>query len=185
MKINLVILAAGNSTRFEANKLLYPYQGTAIIEHVFQHIPKACFHQIVVVTQYKQIETLAQAYAFCVVYNTKPQKGISYSLQQGLKACIPSDGCMFLAGDQPWLTAKSIKELCEHFDGTHILCASHQGVIKNPILFPSLYYDELLSLKGDVGGKQVVHQHKEACKQWEIDEKELMDVDTKANLETF
>lgn len=183
MKISLVILAAGNSTRFQANKLLYPYHGKALIEHVFQHIPKDCFDQVVVVTQYQQIEVLAKAYGFLIVYNTSLEKGISYSLQLGLKASLSSSGCMFLAGDQPWLTSESIEVLCKHFDGTHILCASSQGVMKNPILFPSMYYEELLSLKGDIGGKQVVLRHKDACMLWEINEKELIDVDRKENLE--
>ena len=92
---------------------------------------------------------------------------------------------MFLAGDQPWLKTDSIKALCEHFDGTHILCASTHGIIKNPIIFPAAYYEELLSLVGDVGGKKVVHRHKEACILWEVDEHELYDVDTKANLKIF
>ena len=38
---------------------------------------------------------------------------------------------------------------------------------------------------GDVGGKKVVHRHKEACILWEVDEHELYDVDTKANLKIF
>lgn len=183
MKIDLVILAAGNSTRFPSNKLLHPYEGTMLIQHVFDHIPKACFHQIVVVTQYAQIETLAQEYAFITKYNDAPQKGISYSLQLGLMACMSSDGCMFLVADQPWLTSASIKQLCERFDGTHILCASSHGDIKNPVIFPNRYYEELLSLTGDIGGKKVVHRHLDACMCLELDEQELMDVDTITNLE--
>lgn len=183
MKIDLVILAAGNSTRFPSNKLLYPYEGKMLVQHVFDHIPKACFHQVVVVTQYDQITTLAKEYAFITRYNDAPQKGISYSLRLGLGACSSSDGCMFLVADQPWLTSTSIKQLCERFDGTHILCASSFGVIKNPVIFPNRYYEELLSLTGDIGGKKVVHRHLDACMCLEFDEHELMDVDTITNLE--
>ena len=42
---------------------------------------------------------------------------------------------------------------------TGILCASHRGELGNPVIFSNCYKEELMQLKGDVGGKKVLKKH--------------------------
>lgn len=179
MKIDLVLLASGNSTRFQGNKLLHPYHGKPMIMHALDQLSYELFDRIIVVTQYAQIQSIVQPYGFETIHNDHPEKGISYSIQLGLHECKNSDGCMFLVADQPGITKASLKRMCEAFSYQHIICASEQGILKNPMLFPQKFYHELEKIKGDQGGKQIAMKHREVCIPIECSTEELMDIDTR------
>lgn len=179
MKIDLVLLASGNSSRFQGNKLLHPYHGKPMIMHALDQLSYELFDRIIVVTQYAQIQSIVQPYGFETIYNDHPEKGISYSIQLGLHECKNSDGCMFLVADQPGITKASLKRMCKAFSFQHIICASEQGILKNPMLFPQKFYHELEKIKGDQGGKQIAMKHREVCIPIECSTEELMDIDTR------
>ena len=113
MKTDLIILAAGNSTRFQANKLLHLYQGKPLILHTFDKIDRSKFEHVIVVTQYSQIAEAARAYSFDVVINEHPDQGISSSIRLGLQACSSSECAMFLVADMPGLSAKTIDHMLQ------------------------------------------------------------------------
>lgn len=182
MKTNLIILAAGNSTRFQGNKLLHIWQGKPLIEHVFMAVKPVAFAQVIVVTQYEEVMRLAQTYGFQVVENKQIEKGISHSIMLGLQASPVHEQTMFLVGDQPFIKASTLQKMLDESDGCHITCAVHQGIIKNPIIFPCVFDGELCALQGDQGGKQVVHRHNDQLFFMEVDECELQDIDRPIDL---
>ena len=55
MKINLILLAAGNSRRFNGNKLLALYKGKPIYMHVVEKALNLEVNKIICVTQYEEI----------------------------------------------------------------------------------------------------------------------------------
>ena len=58
MNISLVLLAAGNSRRFEGNKLLSTIDGKPMYLYIADEIEKCCdslFDQKIVVSQYEEI----------------------------------------------------------------------------------------------------------------------------------
>lgn len=182
MKLSLVLLAAGNSTRFQGNKLLYSYQEKPLITYVFDQLSYQLFDQIIVVTQYEEIHRIAKSYGFQSIQNDHPEKGIGESIHLGVSLAHQSDGCMFLVADQPGITRYSLRRMCEAFDCEHIICASENGILKNPMLFPKKFYKELSELKGDQGGKQIAIRHVADCIPIALEKQELMDVDTREQL---
>ena len=182
MKINLVVLAAGYSTRFLSNKLLTTLQGKPMIQHTFDQIDSTLFSKAIVVTQYEEIKALADIYGFTSMHNPNPKLGISSSLRLGLQQSLDSDGCMFLVGDQPYLKQDSIAKVCQRFDGQHITCAANQGQLRHPVIFPKRFYPELLTLSGDQGGRQLIHKYPNACIFVEIPWNETQDIDTPQQL---
>jgi molybdenum cofactor cytidylyltransferase len=68
----------------------------------------------------------------------------------------------------------------------NIVCASYGEKIGNPVIFSSKYYQNLINLKGDKGGKIIVNSNLEDTLCYEVkDFKELMDVDTVKDLENL
>lgn len=178
MKINLVILAAGKSSRFPTNKLLYKLQGKTIVQHTLEKGLQLPFHKRVIVTQYKEIEEYAKHYGYQIIRNQQPEKGIAHSMKLGLQACMDSDYTMFLVADQPWLKVKTLQTMLDSCDHEHIICASYQGQCRNPIVFPSYLYEELLTLHGDKGGSQLLHQYVNKIMKIACRKEEVHDIDT-------
>lgn len=179
MKISCVILAAGNSTRFKDNKLLCQMNGLPMILHLFEKVKDIDFHQVCVVTQYKQIEEYANTYGYDVVMNQYPFLGISHSIQLGVKRCYESDYIMFIVSDMPFLKKETLLHLIAHIDGNIIAC-THNGILVNPMLFPKHYYHELMTLKGDKGGQSIALLH--TVTKVNIDRFECQDIDTQDDL---
>lgn len=206
MKLGIVLLAAGNSRRFGSNKLLYEIEGKPMYVRALETMkglreqmstfdgasetrevaggPSGLLcARITVVTQYAEIGAYAKARGIHVVYNPHPEEGIASSLRLGLLENLDADACLFAVSDQPWLSTETLGAMVGRFRicGEGIVCAASGGVPGNPCIFAKRYYEELLSLTGDRGGKQVVKAHMEDVELFEVEEKrELEDMDVKS-----
>lgn len=178
MKISFVLLAAGNSSRFPTNKLLYQLQGKAIIQYAFEKGLQIPFYKRVVVTQYEQVENLAKQYGYYVVSNPRPEKGIAYSMKLGLQVCMDSDYVMFLVSDQPYLSLSTLQQMIRMCDGKHMICASYQQKMRNPVLFPKYFFEELCTIEGDKGGSQLLKKYPHMVKKVDCESWEVKDIDT-------
>ena len=219
MKIAMIMLAAGNSRRFGANKLLYEIDGIPMYRHVLEqlddtkkkiensyseysditednndnnsdvvqlnnlyrnNITATIICNIIVITQYDAIAEAVKTKGIPVLYNPRPEDGISSSVKIGLNASLDADAVLFAVSDQPWLTSETICELIHVFLNTSkgIACVSYQGKMGNPCIFGREYYNELLSLEGDKGGKKVIMKHLDDTQVYEIEKgRELEDID--------
>ena len=209
MKIAMIMLAAGNSRRFGANKLLYEVDGMPMYRHVLSQLIKVkkCLERysdtimishnkketdanvermtditcdIVVVTQYDEIAENVKEQGIQVLYNPHPEMGISSSLRIGLNANLDADAVLFTVSDQPWLTCDTIQELIQVFSNSEkgIACISFQEKLGNPCIFRKKYYEELLTLEGDKGGKKVLMKHLEdTCIYEAKNAREIEDID--------
>ena len=64
--------------------------------------------------------------------------------------------------------------------GKGIACVSCEGKLGNPCIFTQKYYDFLLSINGDKGGKAVITAHRDDTAVLKVnDVKELTDMDVK------
>lgn len=131
----------------------------------------------ILVTQYEEVAALAPD--FEVVMNEHPELGISRSMQLGIEAAGDVDAYLFCVCDQPGLTAGSIAKLIRRFAETApesgdqigilsegnkketagIVSLAWKGAMCNPKIFSSEYKDELMSLRGDTGGRQIIEAH--------------------------
>lgn len=137
---------------------------------------------ITVVTQYDEVAEDVRKRGISVFYNLHPDEGISSSLRIGLRGSWDTDACLFTVSDQPWLRCETILELIEKFrkEKKGIACVQHNGKTGNPCIFSGKYFDELMELEGDVGGKRVIRKHREDTVVLDVsDERELLDVDSR------
>lgn len=156
MGIGCVILAAGKSVRFGANKLLAPLAGKLLLEHTLDAIPAPCFSQVVAVVSDPEVEALCRHHGVkTVAYEGGPQ---SQSIRLGLEAVQNADGCLFILGDQPLCSSDSIRRLVAAFQAqpqvVHRL--AYQGQPSSPTLFPAHLFPALMELAGEHGGMAAV-----------------------------
>ena len=204
-KIHAILLAAGNSRRFDGNKLLYPYRGKPMYRHILERISEAAVSESegckmgirVLISQYEEILKDGSEEGYLCLKNTKPEQGISRSIRMGIEAVEesesyePGDGILFSVCDQPKLTLETLKRLMESFASSGkgicaVAAAGDEAKMGNPVIFSDRYWGELKCLMKDQGGKVVVKKHLEDTVSVPAgDEAELQDIDYRADLKPF
>ena len=186
-KPGCLIMAAGNASRFRANKLAARFDGKPLIRRALEAVPAELFARVVVVTQYPQVEELAAEFGFEAICNPHPDYGISYTIRLGTQALSDCGGILYMVSDQPLLASDSVAKVVQawlaHPD--RIVGAAHNGKRGNPCIFPKKFFPELLALTGDTGGSRVIRQHEDLLRLVEIPPEELYDCDTKRALDAL
>ena len=186
-RIGILLLAAGEGKRFGGNKLEALVHEKPMFSYALDLIEKQDVSQKVVVTGKKTIALEAEKRAIKVAWNEMPEEGISYSIRLGMETLLEAepmlDAVLFMVCDQPWLQYETIKDLMNaHVCG--IMAVSHNGKSGNPVIFSKKYFYELMHLSGDVGGRQVMINHKEEVYYLNVfNKKELEDIDLREQLE--
>jgi molybdenum cofactor cytidylyltransferase len=215
IKIYPIVLAAGASRRFGANKLLFPLEGKPMVLHVLEKLLQLSeaerkreaqggddgriqvMEPTVVVSRQETAEKLEEL-PVKLVWNRRSEEGISTSLRAGLEAVIrrreeETSGteewiCAFFVADQPYLRTETLERLFLEFPscGKGMGCLACEGRRGNPVLFWSRYVPELLELTGDSGGKQLFRRYPEDICEIETDDPgELEDVDYRPEAENL
>lgn len=188
METTLILLAAGNSHRFGANKLLFQISGKPMYQHLadeLEDLPESLFNQKVIVTQYPEIMKDMKRRGYLVVENNQSELGISHSIRLGIQASgLQADAFCFAVCDQPYLKGKTVETLVNSWkeSGRGIGCLIFGENTGNPVIFHNKYREELLNLQGDTGGKRVLKRHPEDVYYYQVshgDELEDVDENTK------
>lgn len=178
--ISAIIMASGFSNRMGQNKLLMKYENTYIIQKVLDIIKKCEFKDVVVVSQYDEILKISKTYEFKSILNENANIGQSESIKLGVINTKDSNGFMFFVGDQPLMNENDIKKLIKVFNENkdYIVIPTYNGKNGNPVIFPEILRQRLLSLENDEKGKVVIKDY-DKVKYIEVSEETLIDIDTK------
>jgi len=179
-RLGCLIMAAGNASRFGANKLFAAYRGKTFLELALLAVPPQLFARVMVVSQYEPALGLARQYGFEAIRNCEPELGVSRTIQLGTQAMLDCDAILYMVADQPLLRRESVRAEVEFFrrHPDRIVAMGHGGVRGNPCIFPARFFPELTALEGDRGGSAVIRRHEDALALFEISPDELRDVDT-------
>lgn len=184
----MVFLAAGSSRRYgeaKENKLLAEKNGKPMFRYLLDQMEVFSMCTRTVVSRIPQILDYAQGHGMLTTENTEPEKGISLSLKMGIETCRKQNpqlqGILFAVCDQPGLKAQTIEQMLELAvkNPEKIICAGTKDCLGNPVLLDKRYFPELMELKGDTGGKQVVKKHLDQVVLCETSSQELQDIDEK------
>ncbi len=200
-RVGCVVMASGLGRRFREStgekdvsslpkagedKLLRPLLGTPVLEHTLTSLP-ADLLNVVVVTRSAAVEALCGRVRVRCVRHEGPFQ--SDTIRQGLRALGGPPGCLFVPGDQPLLTEKSVRALVgeyQHHPGSIVRLSWH-GVPASPILWPSEDLPALAALEGDMGGSALLARREELGRRVRLveatHELEVADVDTREDLE--
>lgn len=138
--------------------------------------------RIVLVSQYQEILAAGREMGLVCVENRQAEEGITASIRLGLAAAGEADFYLFSVADQPWLRGSTVKRFVWEFIGRSarysIGCLSAgKGEGGNPVIFHRCYREELLALRGDKGGGQVMKRYPERVFYFLVGEEELKDID--------
>lgn len=190
MKTYIIYLAAGNSRRFNSNKLLYPFHGKVLYRHGLDELIKLTelINDCQLITVYQNQEDVYEHPKIINIVNPNSKLGISYSIKAGLSAIKESDkifNIMFVVADQPYLNHATVFNLLNTFNDSNYSLASlkYHNQVGNPTIFKNKYINELMTLTGDDGGRKIINRHQEDCLYYQVDNPlELHDIDKQSDL---
>ena len=207
--ISAIILAAGQSTRMGTeNKLLLPFRGATLIEHMVDVVTASDAGETLVVLGHEaeRVRPLLGGKPVRLVNNPDYEQGMGSSLDAGLRQASPgADGAMICLTDLPLLESGDLNRLIAAFValepgagaageknivgkkiagknivGKKIVVPVFRGERGNPVLFSMAYREEVLSSRGPVAGcRGIVKRYPEAVLKVEMDNDHILrDIDT-------
>jgi molybdenum cofactor cytidylyltransferase len=181
-----IILAAGRSTRMGGpNKLLAELDGRKLVRIATEQALASKASDVIVVTGH-QAELVEQALAGLkvrFVRNPDFAGGLASSVKSGIVA-VPAtaDGAIICLGDMPLIDAHLIDRLIDAFApdrGQLIVVPVTDSRRGNPVLWSRRFFDELMTLDGDVGARHLIAKHGEAVAEVAVEgQGAFLDIDT-------
>lgn len=181
-----VLLAAGSSRRFGANKLLAPLaDGTPVAVMAARRLIAAVPNALAVVRPGDDVlAALLVEQGLQVVECTDASLGMGHSLAAGVAAADGADAWLVALADMPCIKHSTLTGLIALLNaGARLAAPFHNGQRGHPVGFAAGFRDELLALTGDAGARAVLGCHAQMLAHLDVEDPGVLaDVDTPADL---
>lgn len=182
-----ILLAAGKSTRFGANKLLHPLpDGMPLVVAALRNLRQGVDEVVVVVRpDDTDLLRLLSREAARVVACAAAERGMGASLACGVAASSHADGWLVALGDMPHIPPAVIASVAERLrNGAAIVAPTLDGRRGHPVGFGRDLFEPLSKLDGDTGARSIIEANAArlqllACQSAGV----LRDIDTPADLQ--
>ena len=169
-----------------APKQLIKFNNDFLINHMIRTIRIAGIEELVVVlgSSFELVRDAVSDPDVRIVQNLDWPDGISSSLKKGLDEINHTvDAVINFVVDQPFITPDLLQSFITYFmkHDPDILVTRVGEQLVHPVLFKRRFFDELRSLQGDKGGKQLFSRNEVAYFDWQ-DKRLLIDIDTEDDL---
>jgi molybdenum cofactor cytidylyltransferase len=181
-----IILAAGRSTRMGGpNKLLAELNGKPLVRIVTEQALASKANGVIVVTGHQAglVEKALAGLKVTFVHNPDFAEGLASSVKSGVSAVRDdADGAVICLGDMPLISADLIDRLIEAFApdrGSLIAVPVSDNRRGNPVLWSRRFFNELMTLDGDIGARHLIAKHSEAVAEVPVEGRgAFLDIDT-------
>lgn len=181
MRIGAILLAAGEAKRFGSNKLLAEINGVPLIRlslRAYEELERVI---IVGMEAEKMIPILREE---IVIYNPEFKRGMSTSLQLGIRYFSDYDGVVVGLGDMPLVTRDDVNNVVQGLkQNCLIVIPTYRGSRGNPVGLRRALFGEVMKIKGDMGAREIIRNFKEGICYVEGSHGTVFDVDFTSDLE--
>jgi molybdenum cofactor cytidylyltransferase len=186
MKCAGLILAAGESSRMGSEKkLLMPFDGKPMVNHVLNAAMDSNLDHTCVVVGHdaSKIKTLIGKKRIQIVENESWTSGMASSIVAGVQQLNKYDGILILLGDMPLVSSELINEIINHGTPDKIVVPAKKGRQGNPVFFGSKFMYDLMRLEGDRGAKSLIQKNRSLVMEIEVQSDAIFkDFDTHESL---
>ncbi|HAV24292.1 MAG: hypothetical protein A2X67_06100 [Ignavibacteria bacterium GWA2_55_11] len=159
--IEILLLAAGASSRLGRPKQLLPFSGTTLVRHLAQQAlaADAANVRVIVGAHRELVEDQMRDLGVTVVENVHWSNGLCSSIHTGLNS-LPSsaDGVIIMLCDMPHVTTLHLNAMINAHKTTAkgIVASRYASTPGVPTLFTRRYFRDIFNLRGDAGAKSVL-----------------------------
>ncbi|WP_034229122.1 nucleotidyltransferase family protein [Aquimarina pacifica] len=190
IKVGIVLLAAGNSSRMGSPKQLLRFGNTTLLGVTIENAlaSKASTIACVLGANADIIKKSILSYDIEIVINSQYSNGLGSSIATGVTHLLPHtlDAVVVLLADQPFITSDYIDMLITSVakDTQYVIASDYNGKKGVPAIFPEKYFDKLLKLNKDTGAKKILNS-KEIKVKTVATKPNLLDIDTLKDYESL
>ena len=186
-----ILLAAGYSKRFGANKLLQalpagtPDAGTPIGVAAARHLIEALPESIAVVRPRAQkLGQMLRDSGCTTVVCKNAGEGMGTSLAAGVRAAPDADGWVIALADMPFLRPETIRVIARALsEGAAVAAPAYRGQRGHPVGFARRFFEELTALHGDSGARTLLDRHPNWVTVYDVDDPGVLrDIDKPSDL---
>ncbi|MFP6583429.1 MAG: nucleotidyltransferase family protein [Candidatus Hydrogenedentota bacterium] len=180
MANSALVLAAGDSSRMGRHKILLPFNGMTLIEHIVNQLTEAGVSEVVVVVGKgapSVREALAETSAV-IAENVHYQNGMLSSVRVGLAALSDeSQRVAVCLGDQPAIRCALVRALFEQAAAQpgKIIVPVYEGRRGHPLLIPRCHWSSVLERYEDLGLRGLLQEHASSVLEWLVDDAWVLD----------
>jgi molybdenum cofactor cytidylyltransferase len=161
-----VVLAAGGASRFGSPKQLAELDGAPLLQHAINAMADVFAIERLVVVLGARADDIREAIDFrgaVPVVCEDWEQGMAASLRQGIEALGDVDWAIVTLGDQPRITPQVISWVADEAAGAGDWIAAvrttYDGEPGHPVALSRWLLDEVRSLQGDVGARELLAAH--------------------------
>jgi len=185
-----ILLAAGQSRRFGANKLLHPVLDDTPMLIVSAKTLVSVLPGAIVVINHELVPytTQLEALGLKVVTNENSETGMGSSISCGVRASETlgehTSGWLIALADMPYIKPETISLLAEKMrDGADIVAPVFEQQRGHPVGFSHRYLSELIALSEDIGARNIINTHQDNLELVTVsDEGVIKDIDYASEL---
>ena len=166
-KHGILILAAGNASRFGSPKQLLVYHRKTFIRRIAEEAMTAFGDKLIVVTGANAALVEAEIADLTFVRNEEWQDGMGSSISKGMKEMMGSfpalQDVIILVCDQPHVSADLLLQMAaqKQSTGKGMVACAYNNTIGTPALFDKQYFNALSTLSGQQGAKVLLQQFRD------------------------
>ncbi|HBW34607.1 NTP transferase domain-containing protein [Desulfosporosinus sp. BICA1-9] len=190
--VRFVVMAAGLATRMGQDKLALPWKEATVLAYVLQTVLEGIELQhtkaevFVVARQpierYIPPKGIARFKSFGGIWYQAPgPQPLAETIRMGLQDLNPEvQEVGFLPGDQVGISVQCLSACLQAVFATQpdFLVPMAGEKAGSPVFFHRRYLSELLELKGEQGGREVLYRYPERWSKFPVEEHIFQDVDT-------
>lgn len=183
-----ILLAAGESSRFGARKILHPLeQGVPMGIRSAQNLVGAVDRMLVVVQpEDEAYARLLNRAGLAVLPCAGWRDGMGASLACGVRAGSDAAGWVVALADMPFIRPETISAVVHALrEGAPLAAPVFDGRRGHPVGFARDYGAELCALSGDIGAREILARDRSRIELLTVDDAGIhRDIDTKADLDS-
>ena len=183
-----LILAAGSHRRFGSAKLLHPLaDGRPLIQHTLDAILASGLSMALVYRpDDHELLSAVTSYPMQKIPCVDHEGGLGHSIATGVRSTAHWDGWLICLADMPAILPTTYQAIAQALQQHPIVIPEHRDHFGNPRGFQIQFMDELSTLQGDQGARDLLLQHRDkTCVLPIADPGILLDIDYPADLQAL
>ena len=158
---DIIILAAGSSSRLGKPKQNLIYKGQTLLQKAIETAIASVCREVIVVLGANSgvIRPNIENKPVHIIHNADWEEGMALSIRLGvteLKKNPETDSVLLMLCDQPFVQTALLDQIIQAKSKKGIVACVYNDTIGPPVLFDKKYFDELLLLKGQEGAKKLL-----------------------------